>query len=391
MAGIEQLEAIADPKLRLEEYKRALQRCTTAPEFARWIQSLVAETTPLTISRPALQELANHLPGLPSAVHKEVAGLALESIRPRLFVLQEESTAIREKLADLYQEEENWKLCAQTLIGIPLDLGSRALNEEYKLAHYVRIAQLFLEEDDHVQAETYINKCLPLVNSGIDPVLHLKYKACFARIQDCQRKFFEAATRYYELSQLVADDEREAALALQSATVCTILSPAGPKRSRLLATLHKDERTNKLGPLYTVLEKMHTDRILRPEEVTQLREYLKPHHEAILADGQTVLQRAVTQHNLLAASNLYYNITFSELGTLLGISAQKAEQIASRMIAEERMKGSIDQIENLIQFQSASGVLTQWDEQISSACSAVSRICDEIIKKHPQYSSLLEC
>ena len=41
------------------------------------------------------------------------------------FVLQEESTAIREKLADLYQEEENWKQCAMTLIGIPLDSGSR--------------------------------------------------------------------------------------------------------------------------------------------------------------------------------------------------------------------------------------------------------------------------
>jgi hypothetical protein len=34
--------------------------------------------------------------------------------------------------------------------------------------------------------------------------------------------------------------------------------------------------------------------------------------------------------------------------------------------------------------------LTQWDEQISSACSSVSRICDDIIKKHPEYSALLE-
>jgi COP9 signalosome complex subunit 4 len=132
------------------------------------------------------------------------------------------------------------------------------------------------------------------------------------------------------------------------------------------------------------------DRILRPEEVNQLREYLKPHHEAILADGQTVLERAVTQHNLLAASNLYYNITFGELGALLGISAEKAEQIASRMIAEERMQGSIDQIESLIQFQNVSGVMTQWDEQISSACSFVSRICDEVIKKHPEYAAMLE-
>uniref|UniRef100_A0A7S1N660 COP9 signalosome complex subunit 4 n=1 Tax=Eutreptiella gymnastica TaxID=73025 RepID=A0A7S1N660_9EUGL len=390
MSTLAQIEAIPDTKQRLEGYKAFLLQCADLADYHKWISSLVSDATPLTVSRPALQELANRLPELPSDLHKEIANMAFEAIKPRLFVLQEESTAIREKLADLYQEEENWKLCAQTLIGIPLDSGSRALNEEYKLGHYVRIAQLFLEEDDHIQAETYINKCLPLVHSGIDPVLNLKYKACFARIQDCQRKFFEAATRYYELSQLVAEDETEAAMALQSATVCTILSPAGPKRSRLLATLYKDERTGKLGPLHTVLEKMHMDRILRPEEVHQLREYLKPHHEAILADGQTVLERAVTQHNLLAASNLYYNITFAELGALLGISAEKAEQIASRMIAEERMQGSIDQIKNLIQFQNASGVLTQWDEQISSACSFVSRICDEILKKHPEYASMLD-
>jgi|EP00670_Eutreptiella_braarudii_P008547 COP9 signalosome complex subunit 4 len=390
MSTLEQIEAIGDIRQRIEGYKEYLLRCKTAADYSEVISSLVSDATPLTVSRPALQELASCLPKMDSALHKEVANIAFDAIRPRLFVLQEESTAIREKLADLYQEEENWKQCAMTLIGIPLDSGSRALNEEYKLGHYVRIAQLFLEDDDHIQAETYINKCLPLVHSGIDPVLNLKYKACFARIQDCQRKFFEAATRYYELSQLVADDEQTAELALQSATVCTILSPAGPKRSRLLATLHKDERTNKLGPLYNVLEKMHMDRILRPEEVNQLREYLKPHHEAILADGQTVLERAVTQHNLLAASNLYYNITFGELGALLGISAEKAEQIASRMIAEERMQGSIDQIESLIQFQNVSGVMTQWDEQISSACSFVSRICDEVIKKHPEYAAMLE-
>ena len=63
------------------------------------------------------------------------------------------------------------------------------------------------------------------------------------------------------------------------------------------------------------------------------------------------------QHNLLAASNLYYNITFGELGALLGISAEKAEQIASRMIAEERMQGSIDQIESLIQFQNGVSIV----------------------------------
>lgn len=33
------------------------------------------------------------------------------------------------------------------------------------------------------------------------PELELKYKSCYARILDSKRRFLEAATRYYELSQ----------------------------------------------------------------------------------------------------------------------------------------------------------------------------------------------
>ena len=57
-----------------------------------------------------------------------------------------------------------------------------------------------------------------------------------------------------------------------------------------------------------------------------------------------MLDRAVTQHNLLSASKLYNNISCEELGTLLGVPADKAENIASDMIAEGRLEGSIDQV-----------------------------------------------
>lgn len=60
--------------------------------------------------------------------------------------------------------------------------------------------------------------------------------------------------------------------------------------------------------------------------------------------GSTILDRAVTEHNLLAASKLYNNITFPELGALLQISPAKAEKIASQMITEGRMNGYIDQV-----------------------------------------------
>ena len=35
-----------------------------------------------------------------------------------------------------------------------------------------------------------------------NPELELQYKSCYARILDAKRRFLEAATRYYDLSQI---------------------------------------------------------------------------------------------------------------------------------------------------------------------------------------------
>ena len=114
---------------------------------------------------------------------------------------------------------------------------------------------------------------------------------CYARILDSKRKFLEAATRFYQLSQLTTRQfgsktisEAELTTALQMAATCTILAPAGPQRSRLLATLYKDERSAKL-PNFSVLEKMFMDRLLRPEEVEAFASTLAVHQKAQLEDG----------------------------------------------------------------------------------------------------------
>ena len=43
----------------------------------------------------------------------------------------------------------------------------------------------------------------------------------------------------------------------------------------------------------------------------------------ISGTGSSILDRAVIEHNILSASKLYNNITFDELGTLLGIPGKK--------------------------------------------------------------------
>lgn len=63
----------------------------------------------------------------------------------------------------------------------------------------------------------------------------------------------KAAMRYYELSQILSENERIDALSYS--IICAILAPAGSQRSRMLATLYKDERSSKLA-IHSILEKM---------------------------------------------------------------------------------------------------------------------------------------
>ena len=59
------------------------------------------------------------------------------------------------------------------LAGIDLESGTRVLSDEYKLQKCVQIAMLYLEDDDAVNAETYIKKASFLLSAckvrGRDP------------------------------------------------------------------------------------------------------------------------------------------------------------------------------------------------------------------------------
>jgi len=132
-------------------------------------------------------------------------------------------------------------------------------------------------------------------------------------------------------------------------------------------------------PTYNILSKMFLDHILRPAEVKEFEKTLKPHQLAKIAissndrlastghhaspgiDNEpaastrtgptTVLDRAVMEHNLLASSKIYNNITFRGLGALLDLTPGAAETMARKMIEQGRLRGSIDQVDKLIWFE----------------------------------------
>ena len=120
---------------------------------------------------------------------------------------------------------------------------------------------------------------------------------------------------------------------------------------------------------------MFLDRILRSAEVKSFEESLRPHQLAKISISSndrlvsvdeddlsepststrkgpsTVLDRAVMEHNVLASSKIYNNISFHGLGALLDLAPSAAETMARKMIEQGRLKGSIDQVDRLIWFE----------------------------------------
>lgn len=348
-----------------------------------FIEAIVNENVSLVISRQILTDVSSHLVKLPDNTSRAVSHYTLEKVQPRVISFEEQVASIRQHLADIYERNQNWREAAGVLVGIPLETGQKQYTVDYKLETYLKIARLYLEDDDPVQAEAFINRASLLQAESKNEQLQIYYKVCYARVLDYRRKFIEAAQRYNELSyrNIIHEDERMTAL--RSALICTILASAGQQRSRMLATLFKDERCQQL-PAISILEKMYLDRIIRRTELREFEALLQPHQKAVTVDGSTILDRAVIEHNLLSASKLYNNISFEELGALLEIHPSKAEKIASQMITESRMNGYIDQIDSTVHFETRE-TLPQWDKQIQSLCYQVNSIIELISKAQPEW------
>ncbi|KAG2229541.1 hypothetical protein BDF21DRAFT_398231 [Thamnidium elegans] len=391
-----------------------------AQQLQDYIEAVLDEQVGLVISRQLLSEfialfnekITNN------NVQKQLLLFAIERAQPRAVSFEESLSQLREKLASVYEEEEDYLEAAKTLQGIPLDSGHRAISDEYKLQVYVRIVKLLLEEDEAAQAESYLNRASLLMTAETDTLLSLTFKLSQARILDAKRKFLEACSKYHELSYVSQVEEDERILCLTAAVQCAVLAGAGPQRSRSLATLYKDERTHHLSS-FSILEKTYLERVIRPDEVSEFVASLRPHHLARLADNTTVFDRAIIEHNLLSASKIYNNIALDELAVLLNVSVEQAEQVAARMISENRMVGSIDQLEQLILFESggaaheeqepdynaisaaaaaANGTfqnnirveqsmleIMKWDTAIQSLCQDIDAVIGKIQSKHSEY------
>eukprot|EP01098_Paradermamoeba_levis_P004723 TRINITY_DN200_c0_g1_i2.p1 TRINITY_DN200_c0_g1~~TRINITY_DN200_c0_g1_i2.p1 ORF type:complete len:312 (-),score=96.95 TRINITY_DN200_c0_g1_i2:115-1050(-) len=292
---------------------------------------------------------------------------------------------IRDQLSALYEKEGDFKTAAKILNAFPVDV-SRVYNSEQKFQRFVKIASLSAKISDTETAEPALTKASIFLREVENPKLINKFKIVNARVKDLKGKFLEAAIKYYELSTNRSLSPQKEVEMLKNAINCAILANAGPQRSRILSSLYKDERSVKLE-VHPILEKMFTDKVLRKPEIEKFSVLLKPHQKTQLIEDKssTIFVRAMIEHNLLAASKIYNNINFFELGSLLEVGPEKAEEIAAQMISEKRLEGRIDQIEKLIFFERDRDNILLFNQRIAGACNLVNNILEVIAQRHPSF------
>lgn len=312
--------------------------------------------------------------------------------------------------SDLYFNDDDLSNAADELTKLNFDLFD---NNDQKLEIYIKIVRLYLEVDDSINSESYLNKSATLIHTTTNKSLILSFKLSRARILDYKRDFIRSATIFQQLSYEADLDNEDRLSSLSASIITAILAPAGPKRSRILSTLYRDERC-RLTQHFNILEKVFLDRILSADDIASFAQHLSSHQIATISYSHNntdesgmkhsptnVLERAMIEHNLLAASKVFDNITFIGLGSLLNLSSYGAESTASNMIVQGRLEAYIDQVRGVIiftpshathegdlggaanvaaaqederQFEAAYAPHTHlWDTQIKSIASLVSR------------------
>ncbi|EPZ30992.1 hypothetical protein ROZALSC1DRAFT_26713 [Rozella allomycis CSF55] len=249
-------------------------------------------------------------------------------LKSTLTVQMERSLSFEQQfmIASLLEEQEKWTESARILESLVQSSGYNLMPDEEKISIHVKSAQLFLEDEDYINAETNCQ----------DSLLLLKYK------------FIDAAHKYLELSKLVIDDA-EKDYSLDQAIVCTILGDVGQQRSQMLDMLMKDIR---------VSNSKYNEKLLPKETMDSFSLQLKPHQTAILENGLTVLSSTIFSHNIK-------NIFIDALARLIGCDSITTERLLASMIKSASINASIDRQNMLVLFKH-DAVIKRWNSNIDS-------------------------
>ncbi|CAI4222056.1 unnamed protein product [Auanema sp. JU1783] len=355
----------------------------SSSDLLQLVQAVVnLEAGSMVVSRQFVTSVINQLElcNLDCSVVKEITKDLLEILQPRNISYEEQTSTLRMKLADTFESEGDLSSAAQCLMGISTEPSGRLISQSLRMGLLLRIGKLLLDVDQVSEAEGYINKASMLQEDKTDAI-SVKFKMIYSQLLDRKRKFCDAAQRYYECSLMIdvlglADCMKS----LSKSIICTILASPGISRTRMLSILYKDERAKSL-PQNELLKKLFLDRFVKVHELEEFERCLCK-HQIYNEKGESIVRSVILEHNVSAISQVYVNISLQTMGDLLGITAEKAEEIAVQMISAQILSGSIDQIEGYVHFTKYEA-LKDWDQQILCLCEQINRVSELIVNEHP--------
>ena len=143
-------------------------------------EHLVTEAVALVVSRAALTHVAESLPALLPDVVIAVAEHAVARIAGRVVSFEEVDAKLRDALAEAFCEQDDFAAAAHVLAGINLENGR--YNDTQKAGRYVRLAELYLEDDDSVNADVFINRAGQVVHNCSNEDTKIRFRARAARV-----------------------------------------------------------------------------------------------------------------------------------------------------------------------------------------------------------------
>lgn len=219
--------------------------------------------------------------------------------------------------------------------------------------------------------------CDGMSSAEIREAMEIKYRENHAAILEADGKYLIASKNYLTISLCDVDRINRVSKSLGKAIKCAIFAKASRQRDQMIERLILDTRTENFLS-FKLLKYMHQHRIISKEDQEEFK-------WTVSRGDWPFLQHAVCEHNLRSMARIYKNIRIKDAAMMLGISMEMTEDLARTMMIENRLKGTIDQIDCEITFYDDDDNLRSFDCEIKQTLLELNSVVEMIKERNRSF------
>eukprot|EP01086_Lenisia_limosa_P007650 TRINITY_DN27721_c0_g1_i1.p1 TRINITY_DN27721_c0_g1~~TRINITY_DN27721_c0_g1_i1.p1 ORF type:complete len:377 (+),score=66.12 TRINITY_DN27721_c0_g1_i1:73-1131(+) len=303
-----------------------------------FISNLVLESTAVKDAIEAfvllLHEIKSH-----ALIQEEVLRFALNSMTPRQSAFASVMADYSLALSSLYEGTSSLEQAADCL---STALACNKFSKEKTAEETLRAADMYLNINKFAKAAEMASKASLILSENNRPDLVEIHRYISACLSDNNLKLLEASRKFYLVSISNLVSKQRASYAYSRAVMSALLAGGGSKRTRQLALCAADSRIQSLEFSKTAL-KADMGELLTKEDTNMLKNLCQNHHNTIVA-------KAVLEHNIESLAQHYVTIKISTLAKHLQVTEKEAEKVLAEMACDGRVSAKINQQESYVTF-----------------------------------------